>query len=585
MSRYLITTGLKETWPENMEEPVLFLGEWCRTFSMKEQWKEMNAKLMPYHWDDRSKLYHDYHYIQGLLERLLPTLGEKLNDFHCVDHSTRYWRILIGPWLGYFIQMLFDRWSSVDKANNEFELTGTTILKFPDESMIPNEMKDFANYFISDAWNHFIYSKIILKTTDIVPNYKNEIATHLYPHTVKDSKKINLNKIIAIKILSYLKLFSRETDSFFMATYLPRLIKLKLELKLRQIPQFNRPIPTSPTAINLLKRKWFLKFDYRSPFENFISSMIVKQIPTVYLEGYKKLVQDVANNGWPNRPKVIFTSNSETSDEHFKAYTAEKIEKGSQLIIGQHGGLYGMGLWSFTEDHHLAIADRYFSWGWKESNNTKIVPIGQLKMLKPKKKRLASKSSLLLVTTALPRHSYHMYSGSVSSQWLKYLEDQFTFCDFLPKEISQHINVRLKRDNEWEQEDRWRKRLPEIELDNGEKSLEKLTNECKIFVSTYNAATYLESFSMNIPTVMFWNPSHWEIRESAEPFLEILQKAEIFHDSPISAAKHITKIWGNVDEWWSSKKVSQAVNKFCNNYSYIPDNMSESLTKEIRKLY
>ena len=32
--------------------------------------------------------------------------------------------------------------------------------------------------------------------------------------------------------------------------------------------------------------------------------------------------------------------------------------------------------------------------------------------------------------------------------------------------------------------------------------------ESKIYVSTYNATTYLEAFAINIPTIIFWNPKH-----------------------------------------------------------------------------
>ena len=106
VKRFLITTALEETWRD--EEPVLFLGEWCRRYSRKDRWSKMDAKVLPYHWDDRAKLYADYLYLREFYERLLVDLSAQLNQIHIVDHSLRYWRILIGPWLGYFIPMLFN---------------------------------------------------------------------------------------------------------------------------------------------------------------------------------------------------------------------------------------------------------------------------------------------------------------------------------------------------------------------------------------------------------------------------------------------------------------------------------------------
>ena len=89
--RFLITTALEDSWPDK-EEAVIFLGEWCRLYSRKKIWEKMDAEVLPYHWDDRGKLYRDYLYIRDLYERVLKVLTEKLNNIHSVDHGLRYWR-------------------------------------------------------------------------------------------------------------------------------------------------------------------------------------------------------------------------------------------------------------------------------------------------------------------------------------------------------------------------------------------------------------------------------------------------------------------------------------------------------------
>ena len=66
VKRFLITTPLEETWPNNPETPVLFLGEWCRAYSRSERWSKMDAEVMPYHWDDNHKQSNDYHYLSKL---------------------------------------------------------------------------------------------------------------------------------------------------------------------------------------------------------------------------------------------------------------------------------------------------------------------------------------------------------------------------------------------------------------------------------------------------------------------------------------------------------------------------------------
>ena len=156
MSRFLITTALEETWPDD-DRPVLFLGAWCRLYSRKERWSKMDAEVLPYHWDDREQLYRDYQYLQEFYERMLKALAEKLNYIHGVGHTLRYWRILIGPWLGYFLQMLFDRWTTIQQVVENYEISRTMFLEFSEESMIPQGMQDFTECMHKDEWNHYIF--------------------------------------------------------------------------------------------------------------------------------------------------------------------------------------------------------------------------------------------------------------------------------------------------------------------------------------------------------------------------------------------------------------------------------------------
>lgn len=105
---------------------------------------------MPYHWDDRAKMHNDYKYLMTLYEKLLKDLSVELNQIHNTNYSLRYWRILVGPWLGYFIQILFDRWSSIHQAINLYDIFGTVVLCGNESKLVPNDMEDMARLFVSD---------------------------------------------------------------------------------------------------------------------------------------------------------------------------------------------------------------------------------------------------------------------------------------------------------------------------------------------------------------------------------------------------------------------------------------------------
>ena len=581
VSPFLVTTALEETWPKD-GRPLIFLGEWCRLYSRKKHWSKINAEVLPYHWDDRKKLYSDYQYLQGFYEQMLKTLADKLNDIQNVNHSLRYWRILIGPWLGYFLQILFDRWSSITQALKTYAISETTILEYQPESLISQGMWDFQDYFVSDEWNHFIYGQILNSKENISISYTKHKPFKI-GNNFKESSRKRLMRELAGLTAKFLSSIFKEDEVFLKSTYLPYGLKFRLELMLKQIPKFWQPISGPITEPNLGMRQWILESKNNSEFEILASSLIAKFLPTCYLEGYGSLMECSLKSPWPKKPKVIWTSNSHNTDDVFKAWVAEKIESGSKLIIGQHGGHYGIGRWYFLEEHEISIADKYFSWGWTVPEQSKIIPIGQLKQKKPMRVNHFGKNSLLMVCLTMPRYSYHMYSTIMSSQYLNYLDDQFAFVEALPEHIKTKLTVRLyKNDYGWEQKARWHKKLPKIKLDSGVDNINKLIAQNRIFVATYNATTYLESFTLDIPTVIFWNPDHWEIRNSAQPYFDELKEVGIFHDTAESAAKHIVSVWDDVEKWWSSESVSKSVKHFCSRFSNIPENTIKSIYEEIQ---
>jgi putative transferase (TIGR04331 family) len=162
------------------------------------------------------------------------------------------------------------------------------------------------------------------------------------------------------------------------------------------------------------------------------------------------------------------------------------------------------------------------------------------------------------------------------------LDDQFTFVETLPEVIRNELTVRLYPiDYGWGQKARWNEKYPNIKLDPGNKNIKHQITNNRIIISTYNATTFLESFAMNIPTVMFWNPNHWELRDPVKPYFTALKEVGVFHETPESAAIHISEIWDNVDNWWTSDSVSKAVSNFCENYNKTNKNLVETIHKEL----
>ncbi len=571
LPRFLITTADERSWRTDL--PAICLGAWCRTHNRAEAWERLKAEIVPYHWDDRHKLYSDYLYLRNLHEILLTELSEVLNSFHGTRHSCRYWRILLGPWLLYFTQMLFDRWEMIQLAVKNYEIKSTVMLDFLPERVIPWDMDDFRKMYPTDSWNHAIYSRILNGWTS-VPCERIPLVEYKLCAKENLSKGLSeygqiLRRLTGAALSRCTQLFSRATDAFFILTYLPLKQDLLLQLSLKQMPTINLQSPAPRSEPDLALRKLFnLNAEKHNNFENCIRTLIPEHIPTIYLEGYLALQEKVGKLPWPKKPKVIFTSASYNADDIFKAWAGLKVEGGATLVIGQHGGNLGSALWSSSEDHEMAIADRYLTWGWSDGM-PKHYPIGMLKHMGRGFGRWSPEGHMLLVTSVMPRYSYVMGSYTVAATQVESnLNDQYMFIRALRKDIRKNLLVRLFiPDWGWDQADRWRAQIPDVRIHSGSGPIEPLISGCRLYVATYNATTFLESLNRNIPTIMFWNPKHWELRSSAEPYFEKLKKVGIFHDKPEDAAEKVSEIWCDVQKWWNNPEVQEAREIFCNRYA------------------
>jgi putative transferase (TIGR04331 family) len=587
VARFLVTTALEDTWPAD-DVPVLFLGEWCRHYERKSAWEKRDAVVAPYHWDDRQKLHRDYLYLQGLYEELLRELAAQLNELHRVDHSLRYWRILVGPWLGYFIQMLFDRWSMLQQVLRDEDIAGVRVLQHPEGDLVPNDMGTFTPMFIGDAWNESIYGQILDLLA--VPVEKVALKNQALPAGGNRGGRVSAARRLKrglARVASHLSgILCRVDEYFFIASYLGIEQDLRLQAKLGQLPKLWRPVAVPECPFDPAARQWQLpKAANTDEFAPLARAMIPCQIPKAYLEGYPALVFVTKKLPWPRKPKAIFTSNSFNADDTFKAWAAMKIESGTPLVIGQHGGNYGMALWGFTEDHQISIADRFLTWGWNEPASSNITPIGNFKGFS---RSLAPDAAgvALLVEMAIPLFSYHMYSAPVAAgQWLSYFDDQCRFVETLPEELRDQLLVRLySSDYGLGQRQRWQDRFPDVRLDNGAQPMARLLNKTRLYISTYNATTYLESLSLNFPTIMFWNTKHWELRDSALPYFEQLKSVGIFHETPEGAARQMAAIWHDVPGWWQSAEVQTVRQAFCERYARIPEKPLEIMANIFRTI-
>jgi putative transferase (TIGR04331 family) len=163
-----------------------------------------------------------------------------------------------------------------------------------------------------------------------------------------------------------------------------------------------------------------------------------------------------------------------------------------------------------------------------------------------------------------------MFSAPIGPQVHDYIEDQFRFAAALNVSVREDLLVRLyHRDYGWDLQQRWQDREPTIATDPGRQRLDRILREARLYVATYNATTFLESFTQGIPTVIFWDPEFWELSIEAKPYFDVLRQTGILFDDPVTCATMVNSIWDDVPAWWKSSEVQSAVRVFSERFAYV----------------
>jgi putative transferase (TIGR04331 family) len=553
--RFLVMTADERTW--DLSGPVLLLGDWCAPHN--SPFERLDTLIAPYHWRDRERMHADVEYLDSFYEKLLAAVAARLNDLHGTAWPTRYWRILAGPWLSYFLHICYDRWLSIESIRGE-PLRGARLIDA--RSMVPADMADFYQLISTDRWNHAIYSHIVRNHTTI----PWEDIGHVEP----DAPAARPRRLRQAAFATYRALsrhLVRDTDFFLLNTFQTRVGLAELHLRLGQVPNYWNFVPAPRLPIDPAWRSWTPLSIAQNEFEQCLLSLLPVQMPTSLLEGYAALQMTVANLNYPSRPKAIFSTTSLWFDTVTAAYAAQKVQEGTKLIYGQHGGVYGVARYSAMENHEIHVSDHYLTWGWQKEGHSCIVPFGLLKPVPRITRSTTSKDQLLTVTlTPFSRYSYLLTSDS-ALDYLAYLEGCYEFAEKLPSEVAAGHIVRLTpREVGWNLRSRWQQRIPDIKLDMGWRGIVAAMKAARLTVFTYNSTGFLEAIAMRVPFILFCDEREAPLRESARADFDMLASAGLYHTSAESAAAHVAAVWNNVDKWWLSRPVQDALRRFEKKY-------------------
>lgn len=570
----------------------LLLNESCDP-NIRERFSKKNKQISNYPLHVKN--------IDEIYENLLDLFFEYLKNEFKFKITKQGIRILYGSWLYSFVIAIYDRYLILKNFDKENSLSNQIIPYIPMEKFNINFLSSYSAVFAlirSSNINQYIFQTLI---------------DYLY-HDRINKKQIEINKLINVTDSefpnanfkkSYLRVFifnlQKYIRKFIFSLSLNKCVfcfsYLSLSDMFRICLNFNSVyIPSEINDLNPFDFQNEKDFKIRKKLENFLinnlsknlsekNTFIVKPLikilveltPRCLLENLNDLSYVSSSLFLPVQNTKIFTANSYYLNDVFCMYVANnKVLTNSKFFIIQHGGNYGNAKFNSSEKHQRLSSDYYLTWGWVEDNKT--IDIGICKKLKAVKKVRKTNIEILFITMELERYTYMLMSAPQGSDWIdyqKFLEATFKGL----REEKFDIVLRPKpKSNCWNSLKRWQTITTKIDL---KTNFFNLCSKSKLVISTYNAATYLETMSMNIPTIIYWDPNQWELRDSAKNiFGELKSMNVLIHDYEhlLETLNYAKKI--GYENWWNYPARKAVVEKFCNEYAKLPKSYHKMFVKK-----
>jgi len=585
---FLVTTANRKYW--KTDEKILFLGEWCKIYSEKHIWSNIDYETLPSPWNKYQQLDSHFTYLEDIYEKYLKVFASNLNNYHNEDHSIKYWRIIIGPWLYRFITVIYDRYLSIKSAIDFNRVTNTWIPDLKPDRWVPVSSYDLLSLACANNnYNLYLYGRLITKLGRI-PFKIKEDKSFLNPLDLPEFKHVTSVENKKTIIRDFIQISEKYIpDRFykimFFSTGISFWNNIKLLFSLGQlpfvIPQFY-PF-RAPIEKNL--RKNIKVPEETNEFESILNDLVTEQLPISFFEGYLA-TRDKSVGIYPKRTKLILTSNrmGMHPDEGFRFWVANQVEKGVKLILIQHGGGYGL-CNTFTEKHELEICSKFFSWGWG-GEQPKISPMTIIKNI-DRSNIISANGKILSVisaTTPFVPGADQVTTGNVFCFSHNYILQQKRFLNAVCPEVCKLLLLRPFKDVGLNEVGQMTDMYPSIKIYKGDAPLIKQLRESRLCIHGYFGTSWLETLSMNFPTVVFWDLNRVRTLLSVQPYLDDLRRLKILHDTPESAAEFINEIYEDPLPWWMSSELQKVNNKFCHLFARTSKNWMKEWKQELIKL-
>ena len=284
---YLATTAISDIW--DVDSKLLILGSWCFTSGNREFIKSKDLTVANSPWKPAIKIKAASEYCAKVYEEYLPKLSESLNATHHVKYPVSYWRILIGPWLRHFIEILYDRFSRMALAIKEFPDFYTHVLPKDKCSLTSADTRDFLADRINDDYYSLKLFSVVAR--ELCPDKIEEVSLEEEPHNYVPGIDWNWKRRGFFSFMKVLDLFSKKPIVLSDLHHLSPLDMINLKVKdgMRSISvdDFAPPGEASYSKARSSELRATLNVAFEgNTFISLLYGLISDAMPRCYVEDY-----------------------------------------------------------------------------------------------------------------------------------------------------------------------------------------------------------------------------------------------------------------------------------------------------------
>ena len=539
--------------------------------------------VAPFRRQTSADLQKDHDLVQLKFDKYIDILSWRLNKAHGTDYSAAFWRRALSLSFERHITFCYEMFANCeayfDPVKHDCRVLSKSSYRVPadfDEQRIFFQHSDFGQEQLFSIYMH-VFHPAVLKTLDARFERNSE-------REPEKPKKSLLSKVLeqGFSKATFEKVLTKVLERYYAGS----VHKLGFMGSFFSAKNQNLLMLRSKGAIYPLKwgtesggegqplyaearEALALVQDGLDRFDRYFFASLEHCLPRIFVEDFKKVERHYSDYFQGFKDLEYVTSEGWLSSSSLSIALALLKERGVKHIYNEHNYYEHPWVGSMIPKE-ASLADIFISMGWENGKIPNLIKGASLFDFKLEgKPEKIHKICFIGSGASAKRPNYTASYGWACENAPKYFDFVRRFFEGLTEAARGEMIYRgypLVNFENWLAYDQ------DFMLEPYLKQLQRHTDrsvpgkllmlQSELVVIDYISTSYIESMTMDIPTVFFWNPEAYYLGADYADFFAPLVSAGICQTDPAAAARFVESIKDEPQKWWRQEAVQKAKDEF-----------------------